>query len=374
MEMHSYGLIVMPLSGAAGKEPFLNFGSWRPGRAPGKPYLAKLIRENGASNIAILAGLSGYTVADLGASVSLEAMLDRFGDTPLIIRTPRGGYHLWYKNNGERCSNLRCEGLDVDIKGQGGYVAGPPSVRLFDPEEPDDPYVGNTYRFERGSWADLKRLPPIKPGSLPGSTLPAVRNRGAGVVMPGERNDKLFLFVKDQARGCDAIEQLQDCADGWNECLPVPLPAREVAATVASVWKYKLEGRLWNDGKARAVADSLEFEILRKNLDAHGLRTLLQLNHGARQEPFSVVCKAMHRDRLIPGWGVNKYRAALKWLISEGFLEVVHEGGTKKGDYWQFRLATPAFAKGSVLEPNIIKHPPLVNIGSDVVGCGRIAA
>ena len=59
---------------------------------------------------------------------------DRYGETPILVRTPSGrGAHLYYSAPAEqvRQANLRkAEGLAIDIKaGKGAYVIIPPSVR-----------------------------------------------------------------------------------------------------------------------------------------------------------------------------------------------------------------------------------------------------
>src|SRR5215203_6771818 len=109
-------------------------------------------------------------------------MLERFGETPLQTRTPSGGAHLWYRSSGEGCSNLHNEDLAVDIKGIGGQVVVPPSIR------PSGVHAGRAYEFLAGSWDDLAGLPKIRPGSLPGRDAGPVRLRA---VKDGHRGTTL---------------------------------------------------------------------------------------------------------------------------------------------------------------------------------------
>ena len=89
----------------------------------------------------------------------VETMLERFGDTPLITRTPSGGAHLWYRKVGEVKSSTLGPSLAVDIKADGGQVIVPPSFNR---------QSGVPYEFERGSWDDLTRLPPFRKEALDG--------------------------------------------------------------------------------------------------------------------------------------------------------------------------------------------------------------
>src|SRR5437588_8913304 len=98
------------------------------------------------ANIGIGCDLSNVFIVDNDDPTVVHAMIERFGDTPLKTSTPSGGVHLWYRGAGEGCSNLRREGLEVDLKGVGGFVVIPPSIR------PTGPYAGYAYDFLQGSW------------------------------------------------------------------------------------------------------------------------------------------------------------------------------------------------------------------------------
>ena len=106
---------------------------------------------------------------------SIEPMRTRFGDTPLITRTPRGGAHLWYRKDGAVRSILGLEGLKVDIRADGGMVLVPPSR---------NPQSGKAYVFERGSWDDLERLPWFR-----NEALPATRDKNSKEARQGASRD-----------------------------------------------------------------------------------------------------------------------------------------------------------------------------------------
>ena len=146
------------MGGENGKKPLVtHFTKWK--RRPDLKTIQKWINRYSDENVGIVTGpLSGITVVDIdSADPNVQrAMIERFGDTPLKVRTPSGGCHLWYCHNGEASANLSPD-IPVQIKASGGIVVVPPSVR------PTGSHVGRTYEFIEGSLADLTRLPAISP-------------------------------------------------------------------------------------------------------------------------------------------------------------------------------------------------------------------
>ncbi len=139
------GLCVIPVKlvprdgGRFDKKPLVKgFTKFR--EPPGGRTLKKWARAHPEAQIGVVTGeLSGIVVVDVDDRSGVDQALRIFGGTPLIVRTRRGA-HLYYRWTGERCRNLRSEGLEIDVKGQGGFVVAPPSFGYF---------------FERGSWDDL---------------------------------------------------------------------------------------------------------------------------------------------------------------------------------------------------------------------------
>lgn len=70
--------------------------------------------------------------------------------SPIIVRTPRGGAHLWFKSNGTIYNTTDAIAHGVDTRGQGGYAIAPPSQN-----------GAGEYRFERGNEQGLADLPPF---------------------------------------------------------------------------------------------------------------------------------------------------------------------------------------------------------------------
>ena len=133
-ELREYFLCPIPLGGDDGKKPLVKWRNQK--NRPGVAYTDDLIRDHPHANAGILCRPSKVTVIDIddpgvaSEPQRLKEYKQRFGDTPLIIRTPSGGVHLYYRSTGERNANLRSHGLPVDVKGIGGMVVCPSSKRL----------------------------------------------------------------------------------------------------------------------------------------------------------------------------------------------------------------------------------------------------
>ena len=102
-------------------------------------------------------GQSGVFVVDVdvdedGLCPDLPRMIEMFGEPVVMVRTPSGGYHLYYKWTDELSANWRPD-FNVDIRAHGTYVAFPPSRRSD----------GRAYKFVRGGLADMAKLKPPLP-------------------------------------------------------------------------------------------------------------------------------------------------------------------------------------------------------------------
>ena len=345
------GLAVLPVGGEDGKEPLIRWSHWK--RPLCDDSVRRLINRFGHCNAGIVCHLSGISVVDIDGGPKLATeIVRRCGDTPLKIASPKG-LHLYYRHCGEK-SLVRLDGLSVDVKAVGGYVVVPPSVRL------SGPHAGTRYRILTGSWSDVRRLPEVRPGSLP-VRMVGDRNdqfNTSQAVREGARNDVLFRQLMHQVRHCDAFNDLLDVGRTINNSFMPQLTDAEVMKTAKSVWKYQINGKVWYGGEAHAVMSASELALLTKNPDALTLCCILRVSHGARLEPFAVCAKAMAEADLISRWGPRRYTHARNWLLEKGFLMVVHQGGRCRGDASQFRLSSPARVKGAASAPNITKHPP----------------
>ena len=335
LELHALGLTVMPTGGDDGKRPLVKWPVHRQSRSTVATFASKFPE----ANVGVLTGRSGVTVIDCDDEKTLADAEGRFGASPFVTRSPRGGGHLWFKSQGERNANLRGEGLNVDVRGVGGLILTPPSRREG---------VGE-YRIERGSWDDLQALPTLNPGAIPERPTRARRDHQA---IEGERNNKLFAALRSVACEVDCLADLVIEAHAINAQFSPPLPALEAEKVARSVWRYRESGKLY--AEAGLVAPYHELEAL--NANGFYLWNWIKRWHGARMargESFALSPKAMERGQVLPGWGRRLYGITINSIVAVGFLDLVHKGGRRKGDPSLYR-------KGARNGPNVL-HPPLAS-------------
>ena len=139
---------------------------------PGSTQLAMKFR--GADALGFMMGARNrISVIDVDTRDErvLARCLSKHGHTPLIVRTPSGGFHCYYRHNGE---GRRIRHADkVDLLG-GGFVVGPPSVT-----------PRGRYQIIEGSLDDVRRLP-VAGGIAPAAS-PQPDKRGTGT-----RNNDLW--------------------------------------------------------------------------------------------------------------------------------------------------------------------------------------
>jgi Bifunctional DNA primase/polymerase, N-terminal len=88
-----------------------------------------------AGNVAIATGAPGPDVLDVDVSTEGSGWagfnrLKRAGlltGAQAIVRTPRGGLHVYFAGTGQGCGSLTRAGHFIDFKAAGGYVLAPPS-------------------------------------------------------------------------------------------------------------------------------------------------------------------------------------------------------------------------------------------------------
>jgi hypothetical protein len=335
LNARQYGLAVLPCGGAEGKKPLTK---WRTIIRPQseRQIEAMLARPSlKSANLGIITGASGITVIDCdtpGKRLELEAL---FGETPIVIGTPRGGLHLYYQSNGEHSGPIEIDGMKIDVKGLGGFIVAPPSMRTM----PDGAVRG--YNFLEGGWDWLASLPEIKPGALPAKFyrhVPSATEPASGSVPVGERNTTLFNALRSIARGTETQADLLQKALKINGGFAEPLQAREVEATVGSVWGYKESGTLVGASAPALLIPAPVQGVLcstKNGADAFMLLGVLMVNHGARTrrgESFAIAVEAMIAAGKIKGWGVKRYRGAIQVLIASGLIARTHKGGARPGD------------------------------------------
>jgi hypothetical protein len=337
VELARLGLAVIPLGGADGKKPLVNFKNLH--RPMGPEAVAELIEkldksdEGYHANIGLLTDLSRLSLFDLdeGGKSTLNEGLTRFGNTPAIVRTPRPGWHLYFKSSGERNMSLDRFGIKGDLKGAArGYAVVPPSIRPID---------GAPYEFFVGSFDVFRNLPTAKP-------LLQIEEEQAGVAAAfklGNRNKALFGRAMREAKYCADRDALLNILMGLNQQMEAPLPVEEVCKMATHVWNdYKEKDRLWFGREARAVRPRAATDLLLRHPnggDGAILHDVLLQEHGARHhrgERFAIAPKAMAAGGRLSCWEWKRIMRARDALLECGLILRVHKGGRRKGDAGQF--------------------------------------
>lgn len=322
-----YGLAPIPCGGEDGKRPLIR-GWQKRSYVPKRSTVLKLENRFPAANLGIACSSSGLVIVDVDEPNIVEDALSRFGDTPLVIDTPAGGSHLYYRSHDAGClsKNLRhSEGLSIDIKGDGGFVVAPPST---------NPKLGARYEFRRGSWSDLSHLPRFDATSIVhvrDEFHYSPRTSPDKKIVKGQRNDFLFRELLRHACCCGCLDQLILQAQKINdEILEPPLAETEVVKTAQSAWRYQCEGRNWIGRSPRiqfTMDELMAFAGHTKGGDALILWGLLTSLHGHRNEPIAIDREAMAAAQLLPSWKAGRYRTARDALSDLSLLELVNQGG-----------------------------------------------
>ena len=295
-----------------------------------------------SANLGILPGLSGVTVVDIDNPLHIDEAVHRFGPTQLMVETPSGGRHLYYRAQGERCRNLRPFDLDVDIKGVGGFVVVPPSRR------PDAGSRAPGYRFITGDWCEIALLPVIRPGALDLARPSTGRSHGQPVrtagngklIGEGKRNNHLFHRGLRIATGCESEDELiaELLVENQISCSP-PLADDEVLRIAKSAWSYEIRGANFTKGGGFSCSKRM-IEVI-ADAPAFWLFQWLSQAHFSKLETdqdFAVCPRAMATSPSAGGMGERAIRRARDRLLAIGVLVCVSKGGRGVGDPARFRF------------------------------------
>jgi hypothetical protein len=317
-----HGMAVIPCTG---KRPLVR---WQKMSQKTTARLLPRWREDHAdANVGLLTGQSNLTVIDIDtADTSIVTECERrFGQTPVVARTPRGGTHLFFRSSGER-TTAKLGGQPIDVRGLGGFLVVPPSARAD----------GRRYEFIRGSVEDLKELPAVKPGSVSG-----VGRFRPTPIAEGKRNDTLFRLAMKGATNCETLGELLARLEILNEsqCSP-PLDQSEVEHIAASAWRYQLRGQNWVDRGWRVFASHSEIDDLVATPDALALLLFLRRKHLRERQAFIVAPRAMATKGPLSEWTERRLRKARSTLVNAGLL-VLTQGGGITGQASEFRFGDP---------------------------------
>jgi hypothetical protein len=294
-----------------------------PGKARGWARNTRLGQSNGLG--IVMGKPSGITEVDVDAvgDAWLSAAVERFGDTPIIIRTASGKAKLWYRHNGEGRHIRPFTGQPIDVLGA-GYTIAPPSWR-------DD--LGASYRFIRGGLEDLGRLPII-------SSVPRTFTRAPQSIQPGERNDSLWRYCMAQARHCDDVEALIDVAVTWGSAMPEPLSHAEAEQCARNAWAYEASGRNYLGLKKPQLNEGdITMDELVDDPEAFTLYLMFKRWHSNRQH-FAIAPTAMS-EAGSPPWHRTRIARARDVLLDRGFIVELSAPDKRLRKSGLYRLTLP---------------------------------
>ena len=130
----------MPCAGDNGKRPQVKWTHYQSNIA-NKRIVDAWKQKHPTANIGVVTGaLSDITVIDCdNPNTPLQALESQFGQSPIVVKTPRGGIHLYYKYNYEgNClvpysdDVLQCRDIDKEKLWDKYYTSAPDVARHMD--------------------------------------------------------------------------------------------------------------------------------------------------------------------------------------------------------------------------------------------------
>jgi hypothetical protein len=240
---------------------------------------------------------------------ALTDALSIYGDTPVISRTASGGFHAWYRYNGERRQIRPAPG--IDILGCGGMAVAPPSQ-----------VAKGSYEFIQGCLDDLDRLTPMAGNEV--AKAQAHVSPLQGMREHDGRNNALFNAIGPIARTIHqahgAFDDLLDAARKLNSQCAEPMGDTEVNRTATSVWGMTLEGRNFIGVPEILCLREEHLEI--EDISAFKLLAFLRLHQGPHA---TFMCTNSLAQKF--GWDRERLARARRALIELGYLKPVRQAG-----------------------------------------------
>ena len=285
-----------------------------------------------AASIGMMCGpKSGITIIDIDAEgeAPLKSALQRFGNTPLIVKTHSGKHHLYYRYNGES-RRIHINGEEIDMLGAGGFAVVPPSCGQH-----------GQYKFARGGLEILRTrstLPTICSDAI--HSIDSLRNSASPVQSDqGHRDKSLFDACRNRAASVSNYEALEAFALFENSKFNPPLTNAHATQKARQIWKYKVEGKLLiSGGEPQILIGRACVERFLGKAVAFQLLSFLQIHHGGQPgKQFAIGQQSVSIRLRI---GVVALRKAIQTLLDEEYLVLTKQGGSRKGDASQYMLTT----------------------------------
>jgi hypothetical protein len=273
------------------------------------------LRFPDAPGVAALAGARNkLTIIDIDergpAGERLLADVQRqYGDSKFVARTGSGGFHCYFRHNGEGRKIRPDPRKPIDLIG-GGPIVLPPSRG----------FRGN-YEIIHGRVEDLAALEPIRTNTSSASYA-AIHLHS---VRAGERDKKFWPHIARQAHFAKSLDELIAIAREMNEMMAEPWPDNEANSEIVKRCKYwwdkTQKGENWfGVGKYVRTDHSMVDDLMACDPDAFLLLTYLRRHHWGRD--FRLANEAC---TLMPGggWTRKRFAAARTHLIEAGHLKVI---------------------------------------------------
>ncbi len=255
---------------------------------------------------------------------------ERFGDTPVKVRTPSGGEHWFYE--GQERRRTRFEGHRVDILGTGGYGVLPPSYT-----------AAGAYEFIEGRPEDFLTLPTLSVRAS--NDREPYPTKSPREMRDGDgRNRMLFDSLRSTAADIIAFDELLEVAHERNREFAETMSDEEIRKVASSVWQYKQRGELMSPGcESRVVTPISVIEACMEVPDSYFLWAKLKQLHGHKgTKPFSLPTAT---GRRIMEWGSKeRFWRARDHLFATGLLICVQAGekGSRRPTKVRFPALPPA--------------------------------
>jgi hypothetical protein len=289
------------------------------------------LRFPDAPGIAAMAGprnkLAVIDIDERGAAGErlLADVQRQFGVPKLVVRTGSGGFHGYYRHNGED-RKIRPDPLrPIDLIGAGSIVL-PPSRG----------FRGN-YEIVHGRVEDLAALEPIRMSSA----ALAASDIDLRAARKGGRDKKFWPHVARQAHIVKSLDELIAVARELNELMAEPWPDNEVNSEIVKRCKYWWDKtqkgeNYYGVGKYVRTGHSMVDDLMNKDPDAFLLLTYLRRHHWGRD--FYLANEAC---TLMPlgGWTRKRFASARTRLINGRYLKVIRPASAKDNRAMVLRLA-----------------------------------
>src|SRR5262245_13671385 len=202
---------------------------------------------------------------------ALADALGTYGDTLIISRTASGGFHAWYRHNGERRQIRPNPDAPLDILGAGCAVAPPSHVAKGD------------YEFIRGGLADIGSLKPMRAApsispSLPISP-PPLPSTWTGMREGAGRNRALWERCMKTGGGC-SLDRMMEIARDVNQQFKEPMMDAEVIKIATSAWQHDAAGLNFFTRPRVMLNHDVVDALAAQNSDAVALLVILERYHG----------------------------------------------------------------------------------------------